>query len=195
MEEVKEQLGNLRVDKAPGPDNMHPRVLREVAEQVSEMLTDIFNSSLESGQVPEDWRVANVTPLLKKGSREELGNYRPVSSTSVVGKVLETLIKNQMRNHLNKYKLIKGSQHGFTKVRSCLTNLLEFYEAVSDWLDEGKAVDILYLDFKKAFDKVPHRRLLVKVRACGVAGQVAHYIGNWLSDRKKRVAVSGRMSN
>ena len=78
MKEVKDQPSNLRVDKAPGPDNMHPRVLMEVGEQVSEMLTDIFNSSLESGQVPEDWRVANVTPLLKNGSREQLGNYRPV---------------------------------------------------------------------------------------------------------------------
>ena len=95
---------------------MSQRVLREVAEQVSEMFTDIFNSSLESGQVPEDWRAANVTPLLKKGSREELGNYRPVSLTSVVGKVLKTLIKDQMRNHLNICNLIiKGSQHGFTK--------------------------------------------------------------------------------
>ena len=99
MEEIKEQQGNLRVDKAPGPDNMQPRVLREVAEQVSEMLMDIFNSSLESGQVPEDWRVANVAPLFKKGSREELGNSGPVNLTSVVGKVLETLIRDQMRNH------------------------------------------------------------------------------------------------
>ena len=65
MEEVKEQQGNLRVDEAPGPDNIHPRVLMEVAEQVSKMLTDIFNSSQESGQVPKDWRVANVTPLFK----------------------------------------------------------------------------------------------------------------------------------
>ena len=81
------------------PDNMHPRVLMEVAEQVSEMLTDIFNRALESGQLPEDWRVANVTSLFKKGSREDLGNYRPVSLTSVVGKVLETLIKDKMRNH------------------------------------------------------------------------------------------------
>ena len=102
VEEVKEQRGNLREDKAPGPDNMHSRVLMEVAEQVSEMLMDIFKSSLESGQVPEDWRVANVTTLFKKGSREELGNYRPVSLTSLVGKVLETLIEDQMRNHLNK---------------------------------------------------------------------------------------------
>ena len=78
VDEVKEQRGNLREDKAPGPDNMHLRVFMEVAEQVSEMLTDIFNSSLVSGQVPEDWRVANVTPLFKKGSREELGNYRPL---------------------------------------------------------------------------------------------------------------------
>ena len=95
-----------------------------VAEQVSEMLTDIFNSSLESGQVPEDWRVANVTPLFKEESREELGNYRPVRLTSVVGKVLETLIKDRIRNHLNKYKLIKRSQHGFTKGSSFFTNRL-----------------------------------------------------------------------
>ena len=87
MEEVKEQLGNLREDKAPGPDNyMQLRVLMEVAEQVSEMLTDIFNRSLESGQVPEDWRVANVTPLFMKGSRDELGNYRPVSLTQLWGR-------------------------------------------------------------------------------------------------------------
>ena len=99
-----------------------------------------------------------------------MGNSRPVSLASFVGKVLETLIKDQMRNHLNKYKLVKGSQHGFPKGSSCLTNLLEFYEAVSDWVDDGKAMDIVYLDFKKAFDKVPHRRLLAKVRACGVAG-------------------------
>ena len=70
MEEVKEQRGHLRVDKAPGPDNIQPRVLMEVAEQVSEMLMDIFNSSLESGQVPEDWRGVNVTPLFKKGFRQ-----------------------------------------------------------------------------------------------------------------------------
>ena len=91
MKEVKEQPENRRVDKVPGPGNMHLRVWMEVAEQVSKMLTDIFNSLLESGQVLEDWRVANVTPLFKKGSREELGNHRPVSLTSVVGKVLETL--------------------------------------------------------------------------------------------------------
>ena len=108
----------------------------EVAEQVSETLTDIFNSSLESGQVPEDWRVANVIPLFKKGSREELGNYRPVSLTSFVGKVLETLITHQMRNYLNNYKLTKGSQHAFTKGSSCLTNLLEFHETVSEWMRE-----------------------------------------------------------
>ena len=105
--------------------------------------------------------------------------------------MLETLIRYQMRNHLNKYKLIKGSQHGFTKGSSCRTNLLEFYEAVSDWVDEGKAVDIVSLDFKKAFDKVSHRRLLAKVRACGVVGQVANWIANWLSDGKQSVAVSG----
>ena len=95
----------------------------------------------------------------------------------------------------HKYSVIhKGRQHGFTKGSSCLTNLLEFSEAVSDLVDEGKAVDIVYLDFKKVFDKEPHRRLLAKVRACGVAGELANWIANWLCDRKERVAVSGRMS-
>ena len=123
-----------------------------------------------------------------------MGNYRPVSLTSVVGKLLEILTKDQMRKHLNKYKLIKGSQHGFTKGSSCLTNLLEFSEEVPDWVDEGKAVDIVYPVFKKAFDKVPHWRLLAKVRACGMAGQVDNWIANWLRGRKQRVAASGRMS-
>ena len=99
-----------------------------------------------------------------------------------------------MRNHLIKYKLIEGRQHGFYKGSSCLANLLEFHEAVSDWVDDGKSVDIAYLDFKKTFDKVPHRRLLAEVRACGVAAQVANWIANWLSDRKQRVVVSGRIS-
>ena len=102
-----------------------------------------------------------------------------------MGKVLETLIKDRMRNHLNKYKLIIGSQHGFTKGSSCLTNLLEFCEAVSDLVDDGKAVDIVYLDNKKAFDKVLHRRLLTKVRAYGVVGQVANWIANCFSGRKQ----------
>ena len=92
------------------------------------------------------------------------------------------------------YKLIKGSQYGFTKGSSCRTNLLEFYEAVSDWVDEGKEVHRVYLDFKKAFNKVPHQRLLAKVRACGVVGQVVNWSAKWLSDGKQRVAVSGRMS-
>ena len=118
------------------------------------MSAHICNSSLEFRIRPEDWRVANVAPLFKKGSIEELGNYRPVSLTSFVGKVLETLIRGQMRNHLSKSKPIKGSQYGFTKGSSCLLNILEFHEAVSDWVDEGMAVDKVYPDFKKAFDKV-----------------------------------------
>ena len=119
-----------------GQDNIHLRGLMEAAEQVSEMLMDIFNSSFQSGQVPEDWRGAKVTPLFKKGSREELGNYRPVSLTSVVGKVLETLIKDQMRNQLNKYKRIKGSQHGFTKGSSCHIFWSSMKQCLIGWMRE-----------------------------------------------------------
>ena len=95
-----------------------------------------------------------------------MGNYRLISLTSVAQNVLESLIKEWRRTHLNNFKLIKGSQHGFTKGSSCLTNLSEFYETVYDWVDEGSAVDLVYLNFQKTFDKVLHRRLLAKVRAC-----------------------------
>ena len=114
---------------------------------------------MEFGVVPADWKDAGVTPLFKKGKKSEPKNYRPISLTSLVCKILESLIKDSIVCHLSKFSLIKDSQHGFTKNRSCLTNLLEFLEEVTSTLDTGKPVDIIYLDFAKAFDKVPYKRL------------------------------------
>ena len=110
---------------------------------------------------PLEWKEANIIPLFKKGSRNKSVNYRPVSLTSVICKVLETIIRDHMMDFLIKHKLINPSQHGFLKARSCLTNLLCFFEEITKWVDEGSPVDVIYLDFQKAFDKVPHQRLLV----------------------------------
>jgi len=120
---------------------------------------DIFNDSIKSGVIPRDWRDAIVTPLFKKGSRSDTSNYRPVSLTCIICKVLERIVKERMVEHLNKNRLINNSQHDFTKGRSCLTNLLDFFEEVYDELDRNNSVDLVYLDFAKAFDKVPHKRL------------------------------------
>lgn len=192
---VLKKLMNLKPDKAPGVDSIYPIVLKEVSGAISQPLSKIFQKSLCNTVVPGDWRSANVTPIFKKGQRSRPENYRPVSLTSVISKVFETILRDAIVDHLKRHKLVKDSQHGFSKGRSCLTNLLIFLEKVTKYVDDGFPVDILYLDFSKAFDKVPHQRLLLKLRAHGVGAIVTDWIGAWLKDRKQRVVVNGKESN
>ena len=193
-EKVLEKLKGLKIDKSPGPDGLHPRVLKEIAEEIVEALVMIFQKSLESGKVPEDWKIAVVTPLFKKGTRKKMENYRPISLTSVVGKILESIVKDEISKFLEVQGQIRTSQHGFSKGRSCLTNLLEFFEEITNRLDQGEPMDVIYLDFQKAFDKVPHGRLLSKIRAHGIRGKVLTWIDDWLSGRRQRVGIKGSFS-
>ena len=96
--------------------------------------------------------------------------------------------------HLSKNNLIRSSQHGFMARKSCLTNLLEYLEELTTLVDQGHAVDIVYLDFAKAFDKVPHRRLIMKCKGLGIRGSVLAWIAEWLSDRSQRVVLNGQAS-
>ena len=116
-------------------------------EQISTPLAHVFNMSLQEGTVPLEWKEANVIPLFKKGSRNKSVisvNHRPVSLTSVICKLLETIIRDHMMDFLIKHKLINPSQHGFLKARSCLTNLLCFLEKITEWVDDGSPVDVIY---------------------------------------------------
>ena len=178
---------DMKDNKSPGVDGIPPKLLLEIVEQISIPLATVFNLSLEEGIVPLEWKEANIIPLFKTGSRNKSENYRPVSLTSVICKLLERLIKDHLVDFLVKNKLINPSQHGFLKARSCLTNMLCFLEDVTKWLDEGSPVDIIYLDFKKAFDKVPHQRLLLKLKAHGIGNGMINWIEKWLIDRRQRV--------
>ena len=131
--------------------------MKECANEIAPALKLIFEKSLSSGIVPTDWRRANVSPLFKKGSKFKPENYRPVSLTSVPCKIMERIIKDEIIGHLEKNELIRNTQHGFIASKSCVTNLLEFLEEVTKRIDEGEPVDIICLDFAKAFDKVCHR--------------------------------------
>ncbi len=133
---------------------------------------------------------------LKKGDKSSSSNYRPVSLTSQVCKVLESIVRDNILEHVKEYKLIKESQHGFLKRRSCLTNLLEFLEFVTNYIDQGYPIDVIYLDFQKAFDKVPHKRLMMKINALGITGEVFNWIwiADWLKDREQRVVLLGSNS-
>ena len=188
---VMKKLDHLKPEKAPGVDNMFPRVIREVSQQIAVPLCEIFQSSLKFSQVPEDWRKANVAALYKKGMRSSASNYRPVSLTSQLCKVLESIIRDSIVEHLSIHNLIKDSQHGFMEGKSCLTNLLIFLNKVTEFVDKGYPVDIIYLDFAKAFDKVPHIRLIKKLEAHGITDTVSKWIAAWLRNRKQRVQING----
>ena len=187
---VFKKLNELNVNKSPGSDDLHPKLFFELRHQLVRPLTKLFKLSLETGIVPQEWKDARVSPLFKKGQRYKPENYRPVSLTSIIGKVFESIIKDNLVEHLDRHRLIRNSQHGFTRGRSCLTNILSFMESVTLHADEGSPVDIVYLDFAKAFDKVPYERLFKKLEAHGVTGPVLNWIEAWLSSRRQKVCIS-----
>jgi hypothetical protein len=193
-EVVLKKLKNVNASKAPGADNISPALLAGAAEALAMPLSLLFQSSLDLGVVPEGWRVANVVPIFKKSAKSKAGNYRPVSLTSQVGKVFESILRDALNAHFDSFQLISDSQHGFSRGKSCLTNLLVYLEDVTSMLDSGRAVDVVYLDYAKAFDKVPHKRLVDKLRALGVDDKVLRWVQEWLRDRRQRVVINGHAS-
>lgn len=194
-ETIAAKLEKLRADKAAGDDNLSPRLLKTLSTEIAVPVSMIFRKSLDTGCVPADWRTANVTPIYKKGKRCQPENYRPVSLTSQICKVVESVLRDELVSHLDRNKLITSTQHGFRKGLSCASNLLAFLENVTACVDDKQNVDTIYLDLAKAFDKVPHQRLLLKLKTHGVDGLVCKWIKAWLSDRQQRVCVDGCYSS
>ena len=155
----------------------------------------IFTRSLHEGQLPPSWKEANVTPIYKKGKRHIPGNYRPVSLTSMAGKCMERLIRDTIMTHMTENDLLSQKQHGFIQGRSCVTQLLAILDSWMLALDEGGNIDTIYLDFAKAFDTVPHQRLLMKLRGYGIEGRILTWIEAFLTDRRQRVVVNDSRSS
>ncbi|CAM5128003.1 unnamed protein product, partial [Eretmochelys imbricata] len=193
-EVVRDYLEKLDEHKSMGPNALHPRVLKELADVIAEPLAIIFENSWRSGEVPDDWKKANVVPIFKKGKKEDPGNYRPVSLTSVPGKIMEQVLKESILKHLE-WKVIRTSQHGFSKGKSCLTNLIAFYHEITGSVDEGKAVAVLFLVFSKAFDMVSHSILASKLKKYGLDEWTIRWIESWLDYRAQRVVINGSMSS
>ncbi|CAM4525733.1 unnamed protein product [Caretta caretta] len=194
-EVVRDYLEKLDEHKSMGPDALHPRVLKEWADVIAEPLAIIFENSWQSGEVPDDWKKANVVPIFKKGKKEDLGNYRPISLTSVPGKIMEQVLKESILKHLEERKVIRNSQHGFTKGKSCLTNLIAFYDEITGSVDKGKAVDVLFLDFSKGFDTVSQSILASKLKKYGLDEWTIRWIESWLDCWAQRVVINGSMSS
>ena len=191
---VSKKIKAMKDNKSTGVDGIPLKLLMKTVEQINILLARVFYLSLKEGVVPSEWKEANIIPLFKKGSRNK-SETRPVSLTSVICKLLQSLIKDHVVDFFLRHKLLNPSQHGFLKARSCLTNMLCFLEEITKWIDEGSPVDIIYLDFQKAFDKVPHQRLLLKLKAHGIGDSITDWIEQWLTDRRQRVVVDGEVSN
>ena len=167
-EEVYELLTDIDITKSSVSTCIHPQLLKEGAKELTYPIWQIFNKSVSSSRVPAEWKQGIVSPIHKGDDRHAANNYRPITITSLLCRMLEKLIKKHVMQHLERNELLPKEQHGFVNKKSCLTNLLETMDNITKLLDIGAPVDEIYLDFSKAFDKVPHQHLLYKLELLGI---------------------------
>ena len=192
---VMKLLQGLKPHKATGPDEISSRFLKEMASPITPALTLIFQASLEQGQIPDEWKTANVAPIFKKGDKSKPSNYRPVSLTSICCKVIEHILHSHIMKFFEQHHILSDSQHGFRKNRSCETQLILTINDLANGLDNSQQIDGILLDFSKAFDKVPHRRLAAKLHHYGVRGKTLSWIQSFLAGRTQQVTLEGQASS
>ncbi|BHF84681.1 hypothetical protein SprV_0902783200 [Sparganum proliferum] len=191
---VERELKNLKEAKCSGPDNIPAKFLKELANELSKPLAHIFRSSFELGRLPSEWKTANIFPIYKGGARTNANNYRPVSLTCICCKIMEAIVKKATMKFLEQGHLLSDLQHGFRQNRSCLSSLLLSTEQWTRALDEDGRVDVIYTDFKKAFDSVPHKRLIYKLSEIGIRGRLLTWITEFLTGRSQTVCIEASTS-
>ena len=191
---VREALERLDGNTSSGPDGIHPLLLKRCANQLTYPLHVIFQRSFSEGQLPSDWKSSLVTPIFKKGSRNDPLNYRPISTTSVCGKMFERIICEDLTSYLESNSILTSHQFGFRAGRSTMDQLLLVYDNVSKYMDKGGVIDVILFDFSKAFDVVVHQLLLDKLQSLGIHGHILQSIQSFLTNRIMRVGVQGHAS-
>ena len=166
----------------------------ELIQQITTPLTIIFRNSLRTHRIPEQWRQAAISAIYKKGNTKLACNYRPISLTSVACKCMEQLIRTHIIHYMKTNTLFSRKQYGFIRGRSTTLQLLKVMEEWTQALDLGNSIDIIYMDFKKAFDKVPHQRLIYKIRALGINEEITLWIKDYLTDRAQKVIINSKSS-
>jgi hypothetical protein len=191
---VNKALKKLKPSTSTGPDGLPNILLRNCCDSLAMPLCHIFDISFKDSKLPSSWKVASVLPIHKKGSTSDPNNYRPISLTATCCRVMERILNENLLNYLLTNKLITKQQHGFICSKSTSTNLLE---CVYDWslnMQNHAGTDIIYFDFKKAFDSVSHPKLLTKLRAYGISGLLLAWINDFLQNRSQFVALRNYQS-
>ena len=187
--EIFQALRSLDTSKAFGSDNMVPAVLKHCSTPVINSITHLLVASLSTPSLPEEWKLHKITPILKKGDPTDLKNYRPISLLCTLSKVLESIVYNKVIDFLGPQ--ISCQQFGFMKKRSCLSQVLSFLADIHHFLENRTYTDVVYFDFRKAFDTVTHNELLFKLLSMGITGNLWKWFKEYLCYRKHFVSIKG----
>ena len=186
---VEKLLKNIKPNKAAGPNAIPCRIMKEAAHVLALVLADLFNTSLQSRKIPADWKLARVSPVFKKGNTNDASNYRPISLTCVCCKLLEHIISHEIRKHLDNHNISSKFQHGFRTGHSSESQLLTTIQDIIGSFNRGKQVDVAVQDFSKAFNVVPHQRVLSKLPHYGINGTAREWIADFLEGCSQQVVV------
>ena len=183
--EVHKLLSTLQTEKSPGPDEISPRMLKLAAPYISGILCRLFNTSLRTGQLPLDWKSANVEPLHKSGSVNDISNYHHISLCSITCKILEQIVKKIFIQYISSHGLQSPTQHGFWERRSCITHVSILFHHWSGTLDKRNPprMDAVFLDWSKVFAKVDHLLLMQKLHKFGICGNTLQWLCSYLTNR------------
>ena len=188
-------LRNIKVKKAYGPDGISGAILKHCANVSAMYLKCIFEQSLDTGEVPCDWCQAIVHPVFKGGNSKRPENYRPISLTCICCKMMERILVSYIVTHLEDFDLFSQNQHGFRRHLSCESQLILLYQDATASIDKKKSLDLVFIDFSKAFDRVPHNLLIRKLETYNLDRNVLGWIKAFLSHRTQRVMVGNSYSD
>jgi hypothetical protein len=193
--DVEDVLKGINTNKAYGPDNISPRLIKEAGPSIVGILTRLFNKSLQLAKFPSLWKKANVLPIYKKAEDFITTNYRPVSLLSILAKIFEKIVFKYLFNFFRDNFLISIWQSGFVPGSSTITQFTEIYDQFCKAVNNGKEIRVVFLDISKAFDRVWHKGLLYKLKKCGITGRLLDWLKDYLTDRQQRVIINGEFSN
>ena len=191
---IASAMKKMQAKKSPGPDGFPPCLYKRLIPGLAEPLSLIFTSFMSTGSMPSEWRHATVIPIFKKGNAADLSNYRPISLTSAACKIMERVIYADIVAYLRLHNAISKQQHAFLSRRSTCTNLIE---TINDWtlaIKNKKTVAVAYIDYSRAFDTVSHKKLLTKLQAYGIQGNLLAWIESFLTGRSQQTRVGDVLS-